>query len=178
MSPASKGYPSPEMLLLQTQLADLQDSITAVQLRLMRILENKSETKVDHELATQLLADIHRSEVLEYLFEHEPELQFGLFGSEQREEDEVHRTAIKAIRRAYGESRNWMVFPYLFQHLPSLSYSELGMIQAWLLYPTEYKAPWALLEFMEANADPQSKTVIQYMLANFNQFKRPGGSKN
>lgn len=178
MIPATKDDPSPELLRLQTQLAALQDSITAVQKHLISILENKNETRIDKEWATQLLADIHRPEVLEYLFEHEPELQFGPFGSEQREEDELHRTAIKAIRRAYGEPRNWMVFPYLFQHLPSLSYSELGMIQAWLLYPTEYKAPWALLEFMEANADPQSKAVIQYMLANFKQFKRPIGSKN
>ena len=108
---------SPEVVLLQKQLSAWQDSILAIQQRLILIVENNNKTKADTAFATQMLASIHTPEVLDYLFEHEPELQFGPFGSEQREEDELHRTSMKAIRKEYGNTRNWMVFPYLFQGL-------------------------------------------------------------
>ncbi|MBP6812287.1 MAG: hypothetical protein KA138_12245 [Saprospiraceae bacterium] len=178
LKPGSGDSLSPEVVLLQKQLSACQDSILAIQQRLMLIVENNNKTKADKAFATQMLASIHTPEVLDYLFEHEPELQFGPFGSEQREEDELHRTSMKAIRKEYGNTRNWMVFPYLFQGLKGLSYSEMGIIHQWLSYPTAYNAPWLLLEFMEANASPESKPVIQYMLSSFPQFKRPKNSKD
>lgn len=173
LRPGADTRASLEVQQLQQELAAAQDSIRRIQQRLIRIVKDKGMNDADKALATQTLARIHSPEVLDYLFEHEPELQFGKFGSEQKEEDENYRTALKAIRQEYGESRNWMVFPYLFGNLKRLSYSEMGFIQQWLTYPTEFKSPWLLLEFMEANASPESKPVIKYMLSSFPRFRRP-----
>lgn len=169
---------SREVLVLQEKLSAFQDSILKIQYQLINILEDKKQTSVTKEKATYVLSSIHSPEVVGYLFEHESDLQFSKLKSEDREEDEVYRTAMKAIEKEYIANRNWLVFPYLFQSIKQISYSEMGFIQQWLSFPTEYKSPWLLLEFMLANAEPKNRELILYMLTEFHQFKRPINSKN
>lgn len=163
---------NPETIALKRQLDRLQDSISAIQRRLIETLEDRNENKATKAYATRVLAGIEKPEVITYLLEHESELQFGNLDPDN-EGDETHRTALHALNDVYLANRNWMIFPFLYRYLTKIDYMEIGMINRWLLQPYELKAPWSLLEFMKANALPEAAPVIEFMQTEFPHFKKP-----
>lgn len=164
-----------EMVGLENELKQLQDSISNIQSRLILLIEDENQTRSTKERATQLLATIHKEEVLKYLFENEKDLGFGIVSSEMddQEFEFTSRTALASVLIEYDKSENWLLFPFLFQSINRLDYCEIGLFFNILSYPSKYKSPWLLLEFMYENASPESKPVISEFISEFELFQKP-----
>ena len=164
-----------EVVKLGNELRQLQDSISKIQSRLIEIIEDKDQTWITRERSTQILATIHKQEVLAYLFENEQDLQFGKISSEMddQEAEASSRTALTSVIKEYYETETWLLFPFLFKSLNRLDYMDMGLIHNFLTYPVKYKSLWLLLEFMHVNASPESKPVIEGFMEGFDYFKRP-----
>ena len=151
-----KNEVSAEVLTLEKELQRLQDSIIRIQDQLTGIIEAPASSTKTKEKAVQVLATIHRGEVIEYLLDNEKRLRFGpLDPMGDFYDEENMRTAMLVLHENYfPESEiNWMIFPYLLKQLDSEGISEIGMIRRLYGYGgNSVNAPWLLLEFMRENA--------------------------
>lgn len=168
----SKNEISKEVLAYEEKLQALSDSMTFIQEQLIAAIENPVNTYRTKEKAVYVLARIHKEEVIEYLLEKEKRLQFGTMDPENWRDydEEVYRTAMIALCKEYLYPEiNWMVFPFILEYLETAGFSEMGVIRQFSGYGKKgYRDAWYLLKFMEANASPELKTIIEGELRNLN----------
>jgi hypothetical protein len=162
-----KNEISEEVLAYEEKLQELKDSIAYIQQQLIAAIEDPSNNNQTKEKAVNVLAGIHNEEVLRYLLKNEERLRFGAMNPLNSDiyDEEATRTAMSAILNEYlSESEvNWMVFPFILKYVETAGLSEIGLIrQLYGGYENEhYQNSWYLLKFMQANANPALKTIIE-----------------
>ncbi len=165
---------SSEILAYEQTLQKLQDSILAVQQKLMEIIDapNSRSTK---ERAVFTLAKIHSPEVIQYLWDHEEKLNFGLFDSEDFDE-ELYRTALIALDTEYlqpesGEKR-WLLLPGFLHSLRKIGLRELVLLMEFFNKPPAFNAPWLLLDFILVNTEHLSEEEVQELNGYLKQVRK------
>ena len=167
---------NPAVLALEAELQRLQDSITTIQNQLIGIIEAPEPNVHTKEKAVQVLASIHKEDVIEYLLKNETQLRFGKIDPIDDDYDgESARTAMLAIYEEYliRSKVNWMVFPFLLKHIGEISYTEIGIIRELYGYDDErFEKPWLLLEFMYVNGSAGMKALVEFVMDEVNvQFR-------
>ncbi|MCO6489564.1 MAG: hypothetical protein J5I98_14155 [Phaeodactylibacter sp.] len=156
---------SEEVLAYERELKRLTDSIAVIQDQLIAVIEHPASNTRTKEKAVNVLAGIHNEQVVEYLLKTEKNLRFGPIDPLDDDlGEETARTAMIAIYKEYFSRHevNWIVFPFLLKHIDAFGFSEIGIVRRLYGYGDErFKAPWLLLEFMHANANPALKRIIE-----------------
>jgi hypothetical protein len=160
-----------EVLALEAQLKKWQDSITHVQQALIGIIEDDGQTRATREKAVLTLAKIHNKKVLDYLFENEGKLNFGPpLSSEDHEawDQEVYRTGMHAIVNEYfykedTEVEKWLLFKYLLHDLKKMGVPEVALVSYFLSLPERYQSQELLIEFIDANANPKTRELMEFL---------------
>jgi len=165
-----------EVLELDRQLSALQDSIATIQVQLINIIEDSTKRLKTKDQAVHTLAKIHEESVVEYLVKNEGSLRFGSPGpdSDDFEMEYGFRSAMSALSEEYIHEYeiNWIVFPYLLKYLDHAGFLEFGFIRQ--LYGYGYgdigkKDPWYLLKFMQSNARPGFREIVELELEDLAQ---------
>ena len=161
-----KNEISLEVLAYEKKLQALTDSIALIQEQLIAVIEDPSNTTQTKEKAVNVLAGIHDEEVLQYLLKNEVNLRFGAIDPLDADEfdEEATRTAILAIFNEYlsRPEVNWMVFPFILKYVETAGLSEIGLVRKLYGYGNEnYRNSWYLLKYMQSNASPALKTIIE-----------------
>ena len=162
-----KNEVSEEILAYEKKLQELADSIAHIQQQLIAAIEEPSNTTRTKEKAVHVLASIHKEEVIQYLLKNEKSLRFGAMDPEDYDiqAEEAIRTAMVAIFHEYFSKPevNWLVFPFILKYVDTDSFLEIGMVRELSGYGKNEHSrdSWYLLKFMQANASPAFKTVIE-----------------
>ena len=157
---------SKEVLAYEKKLQELTDSIALIQQQLIAAIEDPNNTTQTKEKAVNVLAGIHNGEVIQYLLENEKSLRFGAMDPLDTDDfdEEAIRTAKLAIFNEYLSKPevNWMVFPFILKYVDTAGLFEIGLVRQLYGYKNEYyRNSWYLLKFMQANASPALKTIIE-----------------
>jgi len=169
-----------EVLKLQEELKEMQDSIAGIQQRLIGIIETGTENYGTRHAAIGILASIHEESVVEYLIKNEKDLRFGEISSDDDDQQMElnNRSALSALYEEYASDYaiNWVVLPHLLKYHDSEGFSEIGYIRQIYGYGYDtFKDPWYLVKFMQANAQPGFKTMIDLCLE---ELEQQGGAKD
>lgn len=161
-----KNEISDQVLVYEKKLQELTDSIAVIQQQLIAAIEDPSNPPRTKEKAVNVLAGIHNEEVLQYLLKNEKSLRFGAMDPLDADgfDEETTRTAMLAIFNEYlsKTEANWMVFPFILKYIETVGFSEIGLVRKLYGYENEhYRNSWYLLKFMQANANPALKTIIE-----------------
>ena len=151
---------------LESKLDSLENSITNIVNELKVIIENPEENNKTKEAALLALLKIQRQDIIEYALKNEKDFQFGEIDWEEYPMNASYRTVMKGLRQ-YKNDDNWLPFPFLMDQLRTYSVAEIDLME-WF---KNYKSPWLLTEFMNENASPESKSVIERLHSNFNRLK-------
>lgn len=161
-----KNEISEEVLAYEEKLQELKDSIAHIQQQLIATIEDLNNNTQTKEKAVNVLAGIHNEEVLRYLLKNEKRLRFGAMDPLNSDvfDEEATRTAMLAILNEYLSKSevNWMVFPFILKYVETAGFTETGLIRQLYGYENErYQNSWYLLKFMQANASPALKMIIE-----------------
>lgn len=167
-----------EVLLLETRLAFLQDSIREVYQELKTIVEDENQTRATKEKAITVFATSNELKDIEYIFENSENFVFPDFGLDHVLEDHYSgeaRTGMHALYRdkipEYGSrneislNHNWILFPFMVKYWGDQEWNKnfnemdarLELVFALRMFLRYLNKPELLVEFMRANAkDPDT----------------------